>query len=239
MLCSSTLITGENNLCTNETFFYITTLTTQRRKYLKGRMTDKQKQEEFLKLLEPVRDKLSRFIRALSRNREEARDIVGESILRAYENFGKLKNKDSFSSYIFRIAVRLHKRTGWRKRLFSEYDEEFALEIPAKDISAETNVDIQFLYNTMLLLPDKQRQALILFEISGFSIKEIRDIQGGSISGVKIRLKRAREKLVEIMKKDINIIKQNPDLFIGRPVNLSDDDNGAVINYSKQNVTNL
>jgi DNA-directed RNA polymerase specialized sigma24 family protein len=35
----------------------------------------------------------------------------------------------------------------------------------------------------------------VLFELSGFSIEEIREIQGGSISGVKTRLVRGREAL--------------------------------------------
>jgi len=44
-------------------------------------------------------------------------------------------------------------------------------------------------------LPDKQREAIVLFELSGFSIEEIRELQGGTISGVKMRLKRGRNQL--------------------------------------------
>ena len=40
---------------------------------------------------------------------------------------------------------------------------------------------------------------LILFEISGFSIKEVAGLQAASISAVKQRLKRGREKLTEIL----------------------------------------
>jgi RNA polymerase sigma-70 factor (ECF subfamily) len=46
---------------------------------------------------------------------------------------------------------------------------------------------------------EEQREAIILFEIAGFSIKEIVVIQNASESAVKQRLKRGREKLVEIL----------------------------------------
>ncbi|PIZ05301.1 MAG: RNA polymerase subunit sigma-24, partial [Flavobacteriales bacterium CG_4_10_14_0_8_um_filter_32_5] len=40
---------------------------------------------------------------------------------------------------------------------------------------------------------------IVLFEITGFSIKEIMEIQNSSESAVKQRLKRGREKLVELL----------------------------------------
>ncbi|HHZ65615.1 MAG TPA: hypothetical protein EYN51_09010 [Flavobacteriales bacterium] len=63
----------------------------------------------------------------------------------------------------------------------------------------ETNVDIGLLYEKMDLLPTKQKEALILFEISGFALKEIQEIQGDSLSAVKLRLSRGREKLKELL----------------------------------------
>jgi RNA polymerase sigma-70 factor (ECF subfamily) len=44
-------------------------------------------------------------------------------------------------------------------------------------------------------LPSRQREALVLFELSGFSLDEIRQLQGGTLSGVKSRMKRGREQL--------------------------------------------
>jgi RNA polymerase sigma-70 factor (ECF subfamily) len=58
---------------------------------------------------------------------------------------------------------------------------------------------VHFLHVALAQLVDEQREAIILFEISGFSIKEIVEIQASSESAVKQRLKRGREKLVEIL----------------------------------------
>jgi RNA polymerase sigma-70 factor (ECF subfamily) len=60
-------------------------------------------------------------------------------------------------------------------------------------------MDIHFLYLALQQLPEEQRECIILFEISGFSIKEIAQTQQAGESAVKQRLKRGREKLIEIL----------------------------------------
>jgi len=54
----------------------------------------------------------------------------------------------------------------------------------------------QQLKHQLAILDKREREAIILFEVSGFSIEEIRRIQGDrSISAVKSRLSRARSRL--------------------------------------------
>lgn len=166
-------------------------------------MQEKAKQEEFLSLTEPLLQSLSAFARAIARNTEDARDLVGEALLLTYENFDKIKNKDSLKSYVFTIVSRLHKRKSWRKHIFDVFEPEKAEQIRSNETSPETAADISLLYEALDMLPIAQRQAIVLFEISGFSIEEIRNIQGGTISGVKTRLKRGREALVRILKFDL------------------------------------
>jgi DNA-directed RNA polymerase specialized sigma24 family protein len=44
-------------------------------------------------------------------------------------------------------------------------------------------------------LPEKQREAVVLFEIEGFSIEEVAKMQNAKISAVKSRLARGRARL--------------------------------------------
>ena len=162
-------------------------------------MNEFAKQKEFMQLLNPVNDDLSRFVSALTRNREDTKDIVSETLLRAYENFAKLKSPQAFKSYLFTIAHRIYKRKRFRSRIFGVFDEEKTLELPDNNSQPDRLSDVEFLYSAIAKLPEAQQTAIILFEISGFSLEEIREIQGGSISGVKSRLKRGREKLAELL----------------------------------------
>jgi RNA polymerase sigma-70 factor, ECF subfamily len=167
-----------------------------------GLMTNIEKQEKFMSMLEPLMSKLSGFAKAMTRDGEYAKDLVGETILIAYKNFENIKDKSAFPGYIFTVASRHFKRTRWRSRFFGRWDEDRAEEIPADVKSPDSNLDVEFLYHHLDKLPVKMKEALVLFEISGLTLDEVRKIQGGTISGVKSRLKRGREKLAVLMNDD-------------------------------------
>jgi RNA polymerase sigma-70 factor (ECF subfamily) len=156
-------------------------------------------QEEFLALLLPLRDRLAHYARAVSKRREEADDLVSDTILAALEGFDSLKNRDAFPSYVFRIASRLQKRRRWRRKLFGEYDEERAHAIGSHEPSPESAAEVVMLHRALEQLPAAQREAVVLFEISGLSLEEIREIQGGSLSAVKSRVSRARQELARLL----------------------------------------
>ncbi|MCO5252167.1 MAG: RNA polymerase sigma factor [Candidatus Kapabacteria bacterium] len=157
------------------------------------------KQNEFMIYYDRVKFKLSGFARAITRNAENARDLVSDTVLAAYENFDKIKNKEAFSSYIFTIAVRLHRKRKSKMKNFEELDDMATDNLINHDPMPDISHDIKVLYDTLDKLPEKMKEAIILYEISGFTIEEIKEIQGGTISGVKSRLKRGREKLSELM----------------------------------------
>ncbi len=160
---------------------------------------DTERQERFLALLLPVRNRLTHFARAMTRNHEEANDLASDTILAALERFDDLKSPGAFLSYLLTIAVRLHKRRRWRQRLFGSYDDEYAENIPSGGTSPEAAADVAMLHAALAQLPERQRETVVLFEISDLSLEEIRQIQGGSLSGVKSRLVRGREKLAQIL----------------------------------------
>ncbi|GAB1371764.1 RNA polymerase sigma factor [Candidatus Kapaibacterium sp.] len=153
-----------------------------------------------MKLYDEVHTSLVKYCRAVSKTREDAKDLVSDTILAAYEKFHTVRNRQAFLSYLFTIADRIHKRRRWRMRLFGEYDSEKAELIPGYFSSPDTGADVEILYNALAKLPDKTKNTLILFEISGLSLEEIKEIQGGSLSGVKSRLVRGREMLKDLLK---------------------------------------
>ncbi|MCU0426408.1 MAG: RNA polymerase sigma factor [Candidatus Kapabacteria bacterium] len=158
------------------------------------------KQERFLALLKPHHDSLARFARAMTKTPDDARDLVSDTIEQAYKNFHALNNDAAFLSWLFTIASRIEKRRRWRERLFERFDP---LLHDTDDIAAmhsgapnaEIHYDTGLLYEALQRLPHKQREAFTLFEISGFSLQEIQELQGDSLSAVKMRVVRAREAL--------------------------------------------
>ncbi len=162
-------------------------------------MTEREKQEQFLVLFEPVRDRLYRFARMMTADSEEARDLVGDTVLLVYEHFESIRSKEAFLSYVFTVASRLFRRRKWRGRIFDLLEDWHTDQLRSHETTAEHRIDIQLLYTALDKLPVKQRECIVLFEILGFSIEEIRAIQGGSPSGVKTRLMRGRQALARLL----------------------------------------
>ncbi len=163
------------------------------------------KQADFLKLYEPIHDRFERFCRARVFGDMDFRDILNDSLVIAYEKFETLKSKDAFLSFLFSICVRVVGNNYQKKRETNVEKNQFIFELSDKSADPQSAADIFYLYQALAQLSDDQRECIILFEISGFSIREIMEIQNSSESAVKQRLKRGREKLVEILTYDASL----------------------------------
>ncbi len=148
-----------------------------------------------MELYTPCHQAFMGYCRGLTGNREDARDLAGEAVLIVFENLGKLRKRDSFKAYLFGVARRLQLHHYRRGKFRGDYSEAAAERLPSPDTETDGLHDVEFLYRLLDKLPPKQREALVLFELSGFSLEEIRQLQGGTVSGVKSRLMRGREQL--------------------------------------------
>ncbi len=157
-------------------------------------MTDA-RQREFLEMLEPVYDRLSRYALAVTRDEMDAEDLVSATVLQAFEQFDRAIADGRFLHYLIKIASRLHKRRRYRERNRTPFDESFAGEIADTNPSPETAAEIRLVMDALNTLPEKMRETVVLFDISDLSLEDIRHIQGGTLSGVKTRLKRGRKQL--------------------------------------------
>ncbi len=106
---------------------------------------------------------------------------------------------DRFLHYLIKIASRLHKRGRYRERKRVPFDETLARKIEDTNPLPETAAEIRIVMDALDKLPEKMRETVVLFDISDLSLGEIRHIQGGTLSGVKSRLKRGREQLTRAL----------------------------------------
>lgn len=158
-----------------------------------------ERHERFLRLFLPLRHRLHRFACALTRGEEEALDLTGDTILAAMESYDPARPEETFRSYLFTIAVRVHRRGRRRRERMLRLDEAEAENERSTLSPPDVDADIRALREAMARLPLRQREAVALFELSDMSLQEIRAIQGGSLSGVKSRIVRGRKRLAELL----------------------------------------
>jgi RNA polymerase sigma-70 factor, ECF subfamily len=157
------------------------------------------RQEQFMQALRPVQSSLERFSLHLTHNREDARELVADTIAIAYERFDTVEDERAFLSFLLTISSRTWKRTmAARRRQISTEPESFDM-LFSSALEADVHTDVVLLYKAMELLPQDQREAIVLFEVMGMSIKEIARVQKSTAVAVKVRLHRARKRLRQLL----------------------------------------
>ena len=157
-------------------------------------MHQSDQQQHFMRLYEPHHQQLLRYCESILRDPVEAEDVVGETALLAFERLHTLRDEGAFAYFLFGIARNLIRRIQRRQKFWGLFSTEQAQKLPAPT-APSLNEDVQELYHALDQLPKQQKEALILFELSGYSIKEIAVIQNSGLSAVKQRLARGRRRL--------------------------------------------
>jgi len=165
----------------------------------------KSKQQYFLSLYQPIHDRFERYCRAHAFYDMPCEDLINESLLIAYKKIEDLRNKEAFLSFLIGISSRILANARRKKKAGTVADELVLTQYPDPNNQVEQQSEIERLYQALAKLPDAQREALILFEITGFSIKEITQVQNSSESAVKQRLSRGRKALASILENDLSI----------------------------------
>lgn len=160
---------------------------------------NKEKQSEFLALYEPIHERFERFCRARVYGDMDYRDLMNETLLRAYQNFDTLRSKEAFLAFLFSISVRVLANNNRKKKERAIDLGDGTVQIQDNHQNTSSSTEVYMLHKAMAQLPEAQRECIILFEISGFNMKEIAAIQETSLSNVKQRLRRGRLKLKDIL----------------------------------------
>lgn len=167
-------------------------------------------QQAFSALVSRYQRKIYRLAKNITRNDEDAEDVLQEAFLKAYEHLGKFEGHSKFYTWIVRIAVnealmKLRKRRGDREVSLDEPlglgEEEVKREIavwednPEQRYSREEMQDI--LNEAVDGLKEDFRTVFVLRDIEELSTEETAEVLKISIPAVKSRLLRARLALRE------------------------------------------
>jgi RNA polymerase sigma-70 factor (ECF subfamily) len=162
---------------------------------------------QFLELLKPNYNDAVKYCKALCArwSADDAEDVLQQALLQAMEGFDSLKDDSKFRSWFFKIITRAFytaiRKHFWKRFVPIEGQTETP-ELPEIYGRIEQNENRILLNKALAKLSAKERAAILLYEISGFSIEEVMNIQGEkSLSTVKSRLSRARKKMKIFLEK--------------------------------------
>lgn len=141
--------------------------------------------------LESLIPALRRFARALARDAETADDLVQDTLVRALRGEHLFHGGD-LRTWTFTILLNLdrNRRRGLARRpILAVIEDVDPAGPPGTD---GTGRDIE---RGLVLLPQEQREVLLLVTLEGLSYREAAEVQGVPIGTVMSRLSRARTAL--------------------------------------------
>ena len=128
--------------------------------------------------------------------RDEAQDVYQETFIRFYESAQQSREMTNVPGYLLKIARNLCLNCRRNKKHTVEFEDYQSLVQPA---TVEKTEFLQLITTALDMLPDDYREVFVLREYEGLSYAEIADIVDASLSNVKVRIFRAKQKIRDIL----------------------------------------
>lgn len=139
------------------------------------------------------------FANSLCGNASQADDLAQEALLKAWNSRGSYQLGTNLKAWVFMITRNQFysdKRRSWRQVWL---DPEVAERTLTATTHATATLELDEVRRALAMLPDDQREALILIGAGGMSYEEAAEICGAAVGTIKSRVSRARVRLAAIL----------------------------------------
>lgn len=165
-------------------------------------MTESERRSQFNELYSQYERRVFAYCLYVTGDRDQTNDVFQEVFIKVYRSLHTVRDQDKLSNWLFRIArneclnvMKTEQRS--KIRHLSLNDAEHLVPVDEKDTMYDD--EIEHLERGLKQLSKEYREALILAEFEGFSMKEIADLTGTTVSNVKVRIHRAKQKLHSLL----------------------------------------
>lgn len=144
--------------------------------------------------------KLRNWARRLYRDNEAAADLAQETLAKAWQSrrsFARGTNLEAWLLTIMRNQFRSEFRRAWRK---APWNQEAAEQIPGARDEQIWNAELSDVTRALGSLSKRQRDALILMDVGGFSSEEAAAITHCRPTAIKSRASRGRHSLLAMLR---------------------------------------
>ena len=139
------------------------------------------------------------FALSLTRNATRADDLVQDAIVKAWKGFDSFKPGTNLRAWLFTILRNtFYSERRKAKREVADVDGAFSSKLASKP-DHDGRLALKDFHAAFEMLPDEQREALVLVGASGFSYEEAAEACGVAIGTIKSRVNRGRKRLIELL----------------------------------------
>lgn len=157
--------------------------------------------DAFEKLIDRYGGYLYKMAFLYVKNEQDAMDIYQETVLKAYLNITKLKDRKAFKTWITKILVNnVYTKNNQAKKV-----QENHIKLDTKEfnhIDIEEKID---LYDAIDILEEKYRTPIILQYFYDLTTKQISEITNFNENTIKTNIRRGKKKIYEILKEEKDV----------------------------------
>ncbi|HLK49018.1 MAG TPA: sigma-70 family RNA polymerase sigma factor [Bryobacteraceae bacterium] len=163
----------------------------------------------FREIVERYQSKVFSIIHGIVRQRNDVEDIAQQVFAKVYLSLRSFDFRSSLITWIYKITVNecfdyLRKRKVRRLVYESDLSEDEVRRVENTDPAVERQISADsslaqrdYVLKLLTRVSEEERMLLILKEVEGFSVEELAAKTGMNENTVKVKLFRARQKLVK------------------------------------------
>jgi RNA polymerase sigma-70 factor (ECF subfamily) len=182
-------------------------------------------------LLAKHQQRVFAVVGGILRRGEDIEDVAQQVFVKAYFSLKRFDLRSAFGTWLYKIAVNecwdyLRKKKVRRLVYESDLSEEQSRQMAAvsegvlgadrpKEDAAKRLEQRELIERLLSELDEEDRAMLVMKEVEGFSVEEISETLGMNVNTVKVRLFRARGKLVEVYRRRLQNAPPRPRKTVG------------------------
>lgn len=168
-------------------------------------------------LLARHQQRIFAVVGGILRRREDIEDVAQQVFVKAYFSLKRFDLRSAFGTWLYKIAVNecwdyLRKKKVRRLVYEADLSEEQSRQlagvseqsfgaVKSPEDAAKRVEQRQLVERLLDELDEQDRAMLVMKEVEGFSVEEIGETLGINVNTVKVRLFRARARLVEVYRR--------------------------------------
>ena len=148
-----------------------------------------------------------RFATRMLGSRQDAEDATQEALLRAHRALASYDGRTPFRTWLFAILVNrcrtaLLRRSRYARRVLTDEESLRRATVPADGAATELRFEIG---RALARLEPEQREAFLLKHVEQLSYDEMAVATGVGVSALKMRVKRACDRLHDLLSEDLDV----------------------------------
>jgi RNA polymerase sigma-70 factor (ECF subfamily) len=163
----------------------------------------------FREIVERYQAKVFSIIYGILRNHNDAEDIAQQVFAKIYFSIRSFDFRSSLLTWIYKITVNecydyLRKRKVRKLVYESDFSEEDALRMENSEIASDQKVPVDealaerdYVWKLLAKVSEEDRTLMLLKEVEGYSVEELAQMTGMNENTIKVKLFRARQKLLK------------------------------------------